>query len=785
MRQIVKFKLNVVLLLVVIIVGIVPEASAQQNNRKAAELSNRPRLFFTAERIKNLQERAAKDSVFKEASNKIIERADRLLEAELVSKEYAEGGSGQHGNYKRPSSQIADMGTTLGLAYRMTGEERYAEKLRDAMIHHGNLNRWAGDAHHDPPWHSELNTARFCYGYAVGYDSIYGFLSGEERKAIAESMVRLGILPTLDDWVLGEKRIHALDSMGHNWWSVCVSMAGLAALSLVGDYPQAEAWANCVSEVFPEWFYYQGNILQNKPANFDTKGAFYESVSYANYALSEYLLFRLAYSNVFGESSAPDIPLLKVAGDFFVHACYPASDSIMSANFGDSNLNATGARTMRMLLANGYDQLQYHWYLNRTDRGLRDPVGLVYDRLQPEQSVPNGFPESMLYPDIGWAVLRSSWQDDATMLAIKSGIAWNHAHPDAGSFILLHHGKPLIIDSGNCSYSRREYTSYYRHSKAHNVVLIDGHAQNPEDCGNGDRGTVTSGRIPRLIDAAGLKYVFADATGATSWKFSRNYRHFLWFGDVILIFDDVRTHDKGQLEWLLHYQDKAEKQGEQILLSNGDSSALVQSLFPETMQVVEKKGLKDHDPDTEVTYLALTPEQTTRKEKFITAVFPLEPGSEEPSVKVERLKANEAIGVRISQGNMLTDVYLNQRADGRKMHRNSCNVIDGWDTDAYMFAVTRPKDADQNDPDSVVRYFVACGSYLRKNGKVVLDSLSKIYTVFVPGRQTQVWLEGQPVTNVFLRATSKPDTVVFNGRNVKVFYDEMAHVVRLSTNLVK
>ena len=119
------------------------------------------------------------------------------------------------------------------------------------------------------------------------------------------------------------------------------------------------------------------------------------------------------------------------------------------------------------------------------------------------------------------------------------------------------------------------------------------------------------------------------------------------------------------------------------------------------------------------------------------------------------------------------------------MHRNSCNVIDGWDTDAYIFAVTRPKDADGNDPDSVVRYFVACGSYLRKNGKVVLDSLSKVDAVFVPGRQTQVQLEGQPVTNVFLRAAAKPEAVILNGRSVKVLYDETAHAIRLDTNLLK
>lgn len=68
--------------------------------------------------------------------------------------------------------------------------------------------------------------------------------------------------------------------------------------------------------------------------------------------------------------------------------------------------------------------------------------------------------------------------------------------------------------------SRPQYTSYYRTSRAHNVVLTDGEAQNPEDCARGDRGVVHPGRVRYLMDASGMKYVMADATGPTLWKFS-------------------------------------------------------------------------------------------------------------------------------------------------------------------------------------------------------------------------------------------------------------------------
>ena len=163
--------------------------------------------------------------------------------------------------------------------------------------------------------------------------------------------------------------------------------------------------------------------------------------------------------------------------------------------------------------------------------------------------------------------------------------------------------------------------------------------------------------------------------------------------------------------------------------------------------------------------------------------MPFGTGDKAPTVQIERLQDNDAIGVRVGDGRMVTDVYLNLRADGRKMLRNSCNMIDGWEPDAYLFAVTRPKGAKTDDPDSVVRYFVACGSYLRKDGKVVLDSLSKVYAVFAPGKKTQVHLEGQPVANVRFRTATKPDTVVLNGRSVGVLYDEAAHCIRVGTNV--
>jgi hypothetical protein len=138
------------------------------------------------------------------------------------------------------------------------------------------------------------------------------------------------------------------------------------------------------------------------------------------------------------------------------------------------------------------------------------------------------------------------------------------------------------------------------------------------------------------------------------------------------------------------------------------------------------------------------------------------------------------IGVRIRNEETVTDIFVNLRADGRKMHRNSCNVIDGWETDAYLFAVTRAPDAGRSDVDAVARYCVACGSYLRRNDTVILDSLSKVYCVFAPGAPVmEVALSGQPIMNVSLRTGQKPGKLVVNGAPRGVVYDEDRRTVRL------
>lgn len=171
-------QLNKTLLAISILVLLTAKVSfAQDDVTNKLSPTSHPRLFYTAKKISELRQRVKTDKIVRQAWQRQLTYANDLLDEKFVTKGYAEAGAGQHGNYRAPSKQIEQMAGTLGLAWRMTGEKRYAKKLKDALIHFGTFDRWAGDAGHDPPWHSELNTARFCFGYAIGFDSIYDYLS--------------------------------------------------------------------------------------------------------------------------------------------------------------------------------------------------------------------------------------------------------------------------------------------------------------------------------------------------------------------------------------------------------------------------------------------------------------------------------------------------------------------------------------------------------------------------------------------------------------------------------
>ncbi|MEI6865615.1 heparinase II/III family protein [Flavicella sp.] len=738
-------------------------------------------LLYTDGNISNFKEQIKVDNTIKSSWEDQLKNAD-----DLVLK----------GKYKVADCQV------LGLAYRMTGDEKYAKIIKKILFNYISKETWEsqGLLNRTPSWKGGLKTSHTSFFTSIGFDCIYLYLTKKERKEIAEGIAKVGIKPAMDDWLNANSNIHTFDTMGHNWWSACVYMAGFSALAIRNEVTDAKSWALDIDKTATEWVNYTGSVLQNKPPTFDKDGGFYESINYASYGISQYLFFRYAFDKVYPEIKQVDLPILDKIGDFFIKTTYYVKEGKpMTVNFGDSSLFKTGNACVTLLWHLGYQNDRYAWYINQTNKGsdkeglqLDTPNGLILNPVLPNLKTdfyPN-LATSHLFKDMGWATLRNSWDKDATMLAVKSGFTWNHTHADAGSYILFHKGKNLIIDSGNSSYGNPLYTQYYCQSEAHNVVVFDGEGQNKKDP---YFGVVNPGSLHDLIEGENFKYILANATGPYSQILARNYRSFIWVGDVILVIDDLLAHKQGKFEWLLHYNGTSKRNGLDLSIKQENAEVLVRPLFPETfplgglphdfpeqMRLEKKLGYKDHYPENKEPYWSISHFKETDRTKFISAIILKSDENKDNLPIVKRFEGKDFLGVSITQNGETTQVYFNLLADGRLKHRNSIINMNGWETDAYLTVLKFKEGEDTSKYSNIQEFFVGHGSYLRRDGQTLIHALSK-YTALVENIKStpKIIFQGQRTTILSLYSEKNKSSVSVNKRKIKATYKSSDKLLKL------
>lgn len=123
--------------------------------------------------------------------------------------------------------------------------------------------------------------------------------------------------------------------------------------------------------------------------------------------------------------------------------------------------------------------------LDRPELAVGDPPEEVFwmlggDRSRVRQPDPDLVPvrHSRLFPDTGYAVLRSA-AGHAIFDAGRHGfLNGGHAHADALSLVLSVHGRPLLIDPGTATYTMDpELRDRFRSTAMHNTVVIDARPQ--------------------------------------------------------------------------------------------------------------------------------------------------------------------------------------------------------------------------------------------------------------------------------------------------------------------
>jgi hypothetical protein len=419
-----------------------------------------PRLMLKDKDLQGLKEQYANDKVLQKCVKDVIDRADGYMDKPMLT--YHKIGP----RLLHVSRECLSRVYALGMAYRWTGDEKYAKKALDNMLAVCAFNDWN-------PSHF-LDTAEMSHAVGVGYDWLYSYMDADARAKVKAGLIKNGLEQGLvaykkGGWALSE----------HNWNQVC--NGGLIA----GALAIAESDPNYAEQIIVSAV----RSLPRAIKTYGPDGAWGEGPGYWHYA-SNYTAYGLtALQTALGK----DFGLLQIkglaeAGYFPIYTTGPTG---LFLNLADSGEKAS-RRTMPCLFwfARTFDNPFYAEVEHaELANGSASPEHVVWYVPAPKgKSTPKDL-DCYFRGPVEVALFRSGWDDpDALFVGVKAGYNQvNHGHLDLGNFELDALGVRWARDLGSDDYNMAGYWdskrggqrwSYYRlNSKSHNVPLLSGEDQ--------------------------------------------------------------------------------------------------------------------------------------------------------------------------------------------------------------------------------------------------------------------------------------------------------------------
>lgn len=417
---------------------------------------------------------------------------------------------------KMAGQRIAQMNLVLKrlfylcYAYRVHGDNRFADRAIEEMLHVSEYENWN-------PKHY-LDVAEIGMALAIGYDWLYSYMSAEQRTTVARAIKKHAFDTSNNDeyaWFY---------SSFHNWNQVCNAGLVFCAIALWDEY---NADANMVLDKC-----FGSNYLTLREG-YSEEGAYAEGYNYWGYGSSFQMLLIAALESAFGS----DLGLMDNYGKFYLSGHFMQMmnrPTGLCFNYADCGREATAEISMAWLAARTGDySLLYPEVKKLKANGFRR---MDTDRLLPFMLISGRNidftmlrePESHFYVAGGLTPLfiyRSGWNSgDDTYLGIKAGLASsNHAHNDIGSFVFDADGVVWADDLGAQSYlslesrgidlwnrwqNSQRYDVFRISPFSHNIITVNGHKPDVYQytvfsrtwCENGRKGAEINLKMPYWQD---------------------------------------------------------------------------------------------------------------------------------------------------------------------------------------------------------------------------------------------------------------------------------------------
>ena len=353
---------------------------------------------------------------------------------------------------------------TLGQAYWLTGDERYARVFAN------HLEGWM-DA--NPPklginWASSLEVAFRSMSW------LWGFYFFKSSTSLATETFKRA----LKFLYLSARH---LESYLSTYFSPNTHLTGEALGlfflgTLLPEFKEAKRWRELGSQI----------LIAQLPVHVKSDGVYFEQSSYYHrYTTDFYLHFLLlSRANNFAVPQQVEGSLVKLLD----HLMYITRPDGTTPLFGDDDggrlamLDDRAADDFRDTLAVGsvvFNRGDYKFVAGDAAETLLWLTGA--EGLSRFHSLAATQPRetSKAFLEGGYFVMRDGWASDSNYLLFDCGphgsLNCGHAHADALSFDLAANGRTVLVDPGTYTYTgSKEGRDWFRSSHAHNTVTVDG-----------------------------------------------------------------------------------------------------------------------------------------------------------------------------------------------------------------------------------------------------------------------------------------------------------------------
>lgn len=451
----------------------------------------------------------------------------------------------------------------LYTAYRTTNEQAYADKMLA-------LTRAVLAVPHDNKQANDFVCGDIIFMFNHVYDACYDQLSESERKEIESRIFHTAKHHHMLQRK-GTEENHIFDN--HYWQRAFREMLQLGLM--FGDT------RDDAKEILE--YCYELWTARAPASGFNRDGEWHNGQGYFN-ANTKTLWYVPALLSYVTGTDFLQHPFYKNLGKALVYAWPPRA---MSAGFGDGNESSKTPPRQRTALADYMARATGDpyamWYNNETKATRGDFEMRLYRVATQEKDypastpLPEDAPKAIWFKDTGEMMVHSNLSQyrNNAFLSFRSSPfgSGSHTLSDQNSFNLSFRGVPVYRSSGYyLNFSDPHNLLSYRHTRAHNTILVDGIGQ--------PFTTRAYGKVTRMLSGEHISYACGDASNAycgltdyPMWKknfqnakidesvangfgetpLKKYRRHILMLHpDIVVIYDELEADKPVRWDWLLH-----------------------------------------------------------------------------------------------------------------------------------------------------------------------------------------------------------------------------------------